>query len=138
MLHSQRNHLFLVRCVPVDVMGEGGGGCILLLTFVLSTIVVVSSVSSFNKCRLLMSHLGLLSWENRKHIHMLEKSEQMMRILKQLDKKVCSAIAVCRCMCCGALTEYFSPSAGWCARLPQGGSVVRGPGAGGRTFNLVE
>ena len=35
----------------------------------------------------MLSHLGLLSWENRKHVHMLEKSEQMLRLLKQLDKK---------------------------------------------------
>eukprot|EP00123_Amoebidium_parasiticum_P015941 comp23211_c1_seq6/m.37771 comp23211_c1_seq6/g.37771 ORF comp23211_c1_seq6/g.37771 comp23211_c1_seq6/m.37771 type:complete len:973 (-) comp23211_c1_seq6:412-3330(-) len=42
--------------------------------------------SAFHYCRIILTHLGYLSWENRRHFHLLSKNEGLLRRLKNLDK----------------------------------------------------
>ncbi|KJE91836.1 hypothetical protein CAOG_009595 [Capsaspora owczarzaki ATCC 30864] len=42
-------------------------------------------ISPFHHCRLLLSHLGLLTFENRRHFHLLRKNDALLRLLKALD-----------------------------------------------------
>eukprot|EP01135_Chromosphaera_perkinsii_P003053 Nk52_evm35s233 gene=Nk52_evmTU35s233 len=42
--------------------------------------------SPFHQCRVFLSQMGFLSWENRKHFHLLRKNDNLIRRLKQLDK----------------------------------------------------
>lgn len=45
--------------------------------------------SSFQQCRLLFSQLGLASWERRQTLHLLNKTERLLRELRNLDNQSC-------------------------------------------------
>lgn len=47
---------------------------------------VPRSRGTFHRCRLMMSHLGYFSWESRRSLHLLEKSNQMLQRLRNLDR----------------------------------------------------
>lgn len=42
----------------------------------------------FQHCRLLFSQLGLAGWERRSQLHLLDKSEKLLRELRNLDTQV--------------------------------------------------
>lgn len=48
--------------------------------------------SPFQHCRLLFSQLGLAGWERRSHLYLLDKSEKLLRELRNLDTEVLNAI----------------------------------------------
>ncbi|XP_017036880.1 probable Rho GTPase-activating protein CG5521 isoform X2 [Drosophila kikkawai] len=43
----------------------------------------------FQYCRLLFSHLGLAGWERRSRTHLLQRSEKLMRELRNVDLQKC-------------------------------------------------
>lgn len=43
----------------------------------------------FQKCRLFFSQLGLTSWERRQQVHLLNKTERLLRELRNLDLQSC-------------------------------------------------
>lgn len=45
--------------------------------------------SSFQQCRLLFSQLGLAGWERRQSLHLLNKTERLLRELRNLDNQSC-------------------------------------------------
>ncbi|XP_075222670.1 putative Rho GTPase-activating protein CG5521 [Lycorma delicatula] len=45
--------------------------------------------SAFQHCRLLFSQLGLAGWERRSHLYLLDKSEKLLRELRNLDTQRC-------------------------------------------------
>lgn len=45
--------------------------------------------AAFQKCRLLFSQLGLAGWEKRHQVHLLNKSERLLRELRNLDTQSC-------------------------------------------------
>lgn len=47
-------------------------------------------ISPFQHCRLLFSQLGLAGWERRPQLHLLDKSEKLLRELRNLDTQVSS------------------------------------------------
>ncbi|XP_018324376.1 probable Rho GTPase-activating protein CG5521 isoform X2 [Agrilus planipennis] len=47
------------------------------------------SPSSFQQCRLLFSQLGLATWERRKRLHLLNKTERLLREIRNLDTQRC-------------------------------------------------
>jgi len=44
--------------------------------------------SAFHHSRMLFSQLGLTSWDKRSQVHLLKKSEKLLRELKNLDNQV--------------------------------------------------
>lgn len=46
------------------------------------------AVSPFQHCRLLFSQLGLAGWERRGQLYLLDKSEKLLRELRNLDTQV--------------------------------------------------
>ena len=44
--------------------------------------------STFHHSRMLFSQLGLTSWDKRSQVHLLKKSEKLLRELKNLDNQV--------------------------------------------------
>lgn len=48
-----------------------------------------SPTSPFQHCRLLFSQLGLAGWERRSHLYLLDKSEKLLRELRNLDTQRC-------------------------------------------------
>jgi len=49
----------------------------------------INSLSPFQHCRLLFSQFGLAGWERRSHLHLLDKSEKLLRELRNLDTQRC-------------------------------------------------
>ncbi|ALC45606.1 CG5521 [Drosophila busckii] len=47
------------------------------------------SESPFQYCRLLFSHLGLAGWERRSRTHLLQRSEKLLRELRNVDLQKC-------------------------------------------------
>ncbi|KAJ8925866.1 hypothetical protein NQ315_009718 [Exocentrus adspersus] len=45
--------------------------------------------SAFQQCRLLFSQLGLAGWERRQQLHLLNKTERLLRELRNLDNQSC-------------------------------------------------
>lgn len=45
--------------------------------------------AAFQKCRLLFSQLGLPGWEKRHQVHLLDKTERLLRELRNLDTQCC-------------------------------------------------
>ena len=45
--------------------------------------------AAFQQCRRLFSQLGLVSWEKRSKIHLVKKTDRLLRELKNLDNKRC-------------------------------------------------
>lgn len=45
--------------------------------------------ASFQYCRLLFSQLGLAGWDHRKQLYLLEKTERLLRELRNLDSQRC-------------------------------------------------
>ncbi|KAF5297114.1 hypothetical protein FQA39_LY02694 [Lamprigera yunnana] len=45
--------------------------------------------TAFQQCRLLFSQLGLAGWERRKHLQLLNKTERLLRELRNLDTQRC-------------------------------------------------
>lgn len=45
--------------------------------------------TAFQQCRLLFSQLGLAGWERRRHLHLLNKTERLLRELRNLDTQRC-------------------------------------------------
>ncbi|XP_074027407.1 probable Rho GTPase-activating protein CG5521 isoform X2 [Leptinotarsa decemlineata] len=45
--------------------------------------------ASFQQCRLLFSQLGLAGWERRQQLHLLNKTERLLRELRNLDNQSC-------------------------------------------------
>lgn len=45
--------------------------------------------AAFQKCRLLFSQLGLAGWEKRHQVHLLNKTERLLRELRNLDTQCC-------------------------------------------------
>lgn len=45
--------------------------------------------SAFQQCRLLFSQLGLAGWEKRHQLHLLDKTERLLRELRNLDGQRC-------------------------------------------------
>ncbi len=44
--------------------------------------------SAFHHSRMLFSQLGLTSWDKRRQVHLLKKSDRLLRELKNLDNQV--------------------------------------------------
>jgi hypothetical protein len=44
--------------------------------------------SAFHHSRMLFSQLGLTSWDKRGQVHLLKKSDKLLRELKNLDNQV--------------------------------------------------
>lgn len=47
-----------------------------------------TSFPPFHFCKMLFSQLGLTSWDKRGQVHLLKKSEKLIRELKNLDNQV--------------------------------------------------
>jgi hypothetical protein len=45
--------------------------------------------NAFQQCRLLFSQLGLAGWERRQQLHLLNKTERLLRELRNLDNQRC-------------------------------------------------
>ncbi|KAJ8941366.1 hypothetical protein NQ314_010429 [Rhamnusium bicolor] len=45
--------------------------------------------NAFQQCRLLFSQLGLAGWERRQQLHLLNKTERLLRELRNLDNQSC-------------------------------------------------
>lgn len=45
--------------------------------------------NAFQQCRLLFSQLGLAGWERRRQLHLLNKTERLLRELRNLDSQRC-------------------------------------------------
>ncbi|KRT80608.1 hypothetical protein AMK59_5863, partial [Oryctes borbonicus] len=45
--------------------------------------------TKFQQCRLLFSQLGLTGWEHRKELHLLSKTDRLLRELRNLDTQPC-------------------------------------------------
>ncbi|KAI4469242.1 tuberin [Holotrichia oblita] len=45
--------------------------------------------TKFQQCRLLFSQLGLTGWEHRKDLHLLSKTDRLLRELRNLDTQPC-------------------------------------------------
>ncbi|XP_008195928.1 probable Rho GTPase-activating protein CG5521 isoform X1 [Tribolium castaneum] len=45
--------------------------------------------NAFQQCRLLFSQLGLAGWERRQQLHLLNKTERLLRELRNLDSQRC-------------------------------------------------
>ncbi|KAG5874291.1 hypothetical protein JTB14_005721 [Gonioctena quinquepunctata] len=45
--------------------------------------------NAFQQCRLLFSQLGLAGWERRQQLHLLSKTERLLRELRNLDNQSC-------------------------------------------------
>lgn len=45
--------------------------------------------TAFQQCRLLFSQLGLAGWERRRQLHLLSKTERLLRELRNLDTQRC-------------------------------------------------
>lgn len=43
----------------------------------------------FQHCRSLVSQLGLTGWERRSQVHLLQRSERLLRELRNLDRQLC-------------------------------------------------
>ncbi|XP_060517842.1 probable Rho GTPase-activating protein CG5521 isoform X2 [Cylas formicarius] len=46
-------------------------------------------VNTFHQCRMLFSQLSLAGWERRKQLHLLDKTERLLRELRNLDNQTC-------------------------------------------------
>lgn len=51
--------------------------------------VPIVEEKAFQQCRLLFSQLGLCGWEKRKQLHLLNKTERLLRELRNLDGQFC-------------------------------------------------
>lgn len=64
--------------------------------------------ASFQQCHLLFSQLGLASWERRQSLHLLNKTERLLRELRNLDNQSCREthkVSPFKKSCC--LSIYF-------------------------------
>lgn len=59
------------------------------LYFVFLSASLVLEQTAFQKCRLLFSQLGLAGWEKRHQVHLLNKTERLLRELRNLDTQSC-------------------------------------------------
>ncbi|XP_050506318.1 ral GTPase-activating protein subunit alpha-1 isoform X2 [Diabrotica virgifera virgifera] len=52
-------------------------------------IATVTEQNAFQHCRLFFSQLGLAGWERRQQLHLLNKTERLLRELRNLDNQSC-------------------------------------------------
>ena len=69
-----------VRCVLTCGPGSGAAAC--------RPPAPQQAGSPFQHGRLLFSQLGLTSWSRRPHIHLLSKSDRLLRELRNVDSQV--------------------------------------------------